>query len=261
MDRRWCSDEAVHQRRLPAAGLECPGRSTGRGSNRSRSSPLAAYRREDRGVRIEPGPGGRIWRSSLFRGRFDFTADAAGKALRQTGRAFRPNPRPAVTARSEQALVGCGHPIRLHDGGRPIVRPRQREIIRSPAPITPTAMASGFWPADDHVPGHREQSNTPDWKETFPDHCAGTPGRADRGHGPAASIEPSPEIPGSWPPGCCPRWRPAVPQALVRRLYQPNLLPVLDALSPDRSCSTAWHSTLRPRSRPARHRPTVPWRW
>src|SRR5262245_21238160 len=24
--------------------------------------------------------------------------------------------------------------------------------------------------SDDHVPGHRELSTTPDWKETFPDH-------------------------------------------------------------------------------------------
>ena len=33
--------------------------------------------------------------------------------------------------------------------------------------------------ADDHVPGHRELSATPDWRETFPDHCMrGTPGQA-----------------------------------------------------------------------------------
>ncbi|HET7585679.1 MAG TPA: isochorismatase family cysteine hydrolase [Gemmatimonadaceae bacterium] len=25
--------------------------------------------------------------------------------------------------------------------------------------------------ADDHVPGHRELSDTPDWRETFPEHC------------------------------------------------------------------------------------------
>lgn len=32
--------------------------------------------------------------------------------------------------------------------------------------------------SDDHVPGHRELSATPDWKETFPDHCMrGTPGQ------------------------------------------------------------------------------------
>ncbi|HEX9705510.1 MAG TPA: isochorismatase family protein [Gemmatimonadales bacterium] len=32
--------------------------------------------------------------------------------------------------------------------------------------------------ADDHVPGHRELSDTPDWKDTFPPHCMrGTPGQ------------------------------------------------------------------------------------
>src|ERR1044071_7703202 len=32
--------------------------------------------------------------------------------------------------------------------------------------------------ADDHVEGHPELSATPDWKETFPDHCMrGTPGQ------------------------------------------------------------------------------------
>ena len=31
--------------------------------------------------------------------------------------------------------------------------------------------------ADDHEPGHRELSSTPDFRETFPEHCMrGTPG-------------------------------------------------------------------------------------
>lgn len=33
--------------------------------------------------------------------------------------------------------------------------------------------------SDDHVPGHRELSDTPDFRETFPEHCMrGTPGAA-----------------------------------------------------------------------------------
>lgn len=33
--------------------------------------------------------------------------------------------------------------------------------------------------ADDHVPGHRELSDRPDWRETFPEHCMrGTKGQA-----------------------------------------------------------------------------------
>ena len=33
--------------------------------------------------------------------------------------------------------------------------------------------------ADDHVSGHRELSATPDFRETFPEHCMrGTPGQA-----------------------------------------------------------------------------------
>ncbi len=32
--------------------------------------------------------------------------------------------------------------------------------------------------ADDHVPGHRELSDSPDWRQTFPPHCMrGTPGQ------------------------------------------------------------------------------------
>jgi nicotinamidase/pyrazinamidase len=32
--------------------------------------------------------------------------------------------------------------------------------------------------ADDHVPGHRELSDAPDWRDTFPPHCLrGTPGQ------------------------------------------------------------------------------------
>ena len=37
--------------------------------------------------------------------------------------------------------------------------------------------------SDDHVPGHRELSNEPDFEETFPEHCMrGTPGAAAGTH-------------------------------------------------------------------------------
>ena len=93
--------------------------------------------------------------------------------------------------------------------------------------------------ADDHVAGHRELSATPDWRETFPEHCMrGTAGQqkipATELHNPLV-IEPAPED----------------PIALERRVRahhgdllflkhwfdvfsNPNLLPALDALRPDR---------------------------
>jgi nicotinamidase/pyrazinamidase len=91
--------------------------------------------------------------------------------------------------------------------------------------------------ADDHVPGHRELSSSPDWKETFPDHCMrGTPGQEKipetRLRNPLV-IEPAAEDP-------------AVLSARVKRhqgdvlfhkhwfdvFTNPNVLPVLDALAP-----------------------------
>ncbi len=91
--------------------------------------------------------------------------------------------------------------------------------------------------ADDHVAGHRELSATPDWRETFPEHCMrGTPGQqkiaATELHNPLV-IDPAPED----------------PAALARRVRahhgdllfhkhrfdvfsNPNLLPALDALEP-----------------------------
>ena len=53
--------------------------------------------------------------------------------------------------------------------------------------------------SDDHVPGHRELSTTPDWNETFPDHCMrGTPGQlkiAETTLRHPLRIEPEPEDP------------------------------------------------------------------
>ena len=91
--------------------------------------------------------------------------------------------------------------------------------------------------ADDHVPGHRELNDQPDWRETFPPHCMrGTPGQAkipETGLRHPLVIEPEPEDP-------------AVLAARVRThdgdilfhkhwfdvFTNPNVLPVLDALAP-----------------------------
>src|SRR6266542_1210204 len=91
--------------------------------------------------------------------------------------------------------------------------------------------------ADDHVPGHRELSATPDWKETFPEHCMrGTPGQAkipETGLENPLVIEPEPRDP-------------AELAALARGhsghflflkhwfdvFTNPNVLPVVDALAP-----------------------------
>ena len=93
--------------------------------------------------------------------------------------------------------------------------------------------------ADDHVAGHRELSTSPDWKETFPDHCMrGTAGQQKipetRLRNPLV-IEPE-------------RQDPALLAARARRhdgdilfhkhwfdvFTNPNVLPVVDALAPTR---------------------------
>ncbi len=60
--------------------------------------------------------------------------------------------------------------------------PEAERIIPQLARLTDAAHQRGIRivaSADDHVPGHRELSDTPDFKETFPLHCMrGTPGQA-----------------------------------------------------------------------------------
>jgi nicotinamidase/pyrazinamidase len=60
--------------------------------------------------------------------------------------------------------------------------PGSEEIIETVEALTNHAHAHGIpivASADDHVPGHRELSDTPDFRETFPPHCMrGTPGQA-----------------------------------------------------------------------------------
>ena len=93
--------------------------------------------------------------------------------------------------------------------------------------------------ADDHVAGHRELSTSPNWKDTFPDHCMrGTPGQQKipetRLRNPLV-IEPEPQDP-------------AALASQVQRhdgdilfhkhwfdvFTNPNVLPVVDALAPTR---------------------------
>lgn len=59
--------------------------------------------------------------------------------------------------------------------------PGSMEILPLLGRLTDHAHARGIRilaSADDHVPGHRELSDTPDWVTTFPEHCMrGTPGQ------------------------------------------------------------------------------------
>jgi len=59
--------------------------------------------------------------------------------------------------------------------------PGSEEIIPTLGKLTDYAHRKGIRilaSSDDHVPGHRELSDAPDWKETFPEHCMrGTPGQ------------------------------------------------------------------------------------
>ncbi|OGT92057.1 MAG: hypothetical protein A2083_06465 [Gemmatimonadetes bacterium GWC2_71_9] len=60
--------------------------------------------------------------------------------------------------------------------------PEAEAIIPNLARLTGYAHQHGIRivaSADDHVPGHRELSDRPDWRETFPEHCMrGTKGQA-----------------------------------------------------------------------------------
>ena len=91
--------------------------------------------------------------------------------------------------------------------------------------------------ADDHVPGHRELSDAPDWTATFPPHCLrGTPGQAkipETALRDPLVIEPDPTDPRA----LAARIRAHVGDILLHKHWfdvftNPNLLPVLDALAP-----------------------------
>ncbi len=69
----------------------------------------------------------------------------------------------------------------MHADGKLYV-PDSEAIIPNLKRLTDTAHAKGIRiiaSADDHVPGHRELSANPDFKQTFPEHCMrGTRGQA-----------------------------------------------------------------------------------
>lgn len=69
----------------------------------------------------------------------------------------------------------------MHAEGKLYV-PGAEDLIPNLKRLTDTAHARGIRilaSADDHVPGHRELSASPDFRETFPEHCVrGTRGQA-----------------------------------------------------------------------------------
>ncbi|HTR19406.1 MAG TPA: isochorismatase family protein [Gemmatimonadales bacterium] len=91
--------------------------------------------------------------------------------------------------------------------------------------------------ADDHVPGHRELSATPNFKDTFPNHCMrGTPGQQKIPETALRSplvIEPDPQDPQQ----LAERVRRHSGDILFNKHWfdvftNPNVLPVVDALDP-----------------------------
>jgi nicotinamidase/pyrazinamidase len=120
--------------------------------------------------------------------------------------------------------------------------PGSEEIIPVLQRLTDHAHARGIRilaSADDHVPGHRELSETPDWRETFPEHCMrGTPGQRkleETGLRHPLVIDPAPQD----PIALAARVRGHDGDLLFHKHWfdvftNPNLLPVLDALAPRR---------------------------
>ena len=120
--------------------------------------------------------------------------------------------------------------------------PGSEEIIAALRRLTDHAHAHGIRilaSADDHEPGHRELSATPDWRATFPEHCMrGSAGQrkieATALHNPLV-IEPAAEDPAA----LARKVRGHRGDLLFHKHWfdvftNPNLLPVLDALAPDR---------------------------
>jgi nicotinamidase/pyrazinamidase len=129
----------------------------------------------------------------------------------------------------------------MHAGGKLYVTGSE-EIIPVLHRLTRYAHRNGIRilaSADDHVPGHRELSTTPDWTQTFPAHCMrGTPGQRKISETHLRNpmvIEPAPRDPGV----LTAEVRAHDGDILVHKHWfdvftNPNLLPVLDALAPER---------------------------
>jgi len=120
--------------------------------------------------------------------------------------------------------------------------------------------------ADDHLPGHRELSATPDWNLTFPEHCMrGTPGQRKIPETHLRTpliIEPAPVDPTE----LAARVRSHDGDLLFHKHWfdvftNPNLLPALNALAP--SAITLYGVALDVCDKYAiegllRHRPGIP---
>jgi len=127
----------------------------------------------------------------------------------------------------------------MHADGKLYV-PEAESLIPNLKRLTDHAHAKGIRivaSADDHVGGHRELSATPDFRETFPEHCMrGTPGQAKipetRLREPLV-IEPDPEDPAH----LADRVRSHPGDILFDKHWfdvftNPNVEPVLDVLDP-----------------------------
>ena len=120
--------------------------------------------------------------------------------------------------------------------------PGSEDIIPVLQRLTDYAHAQGIpiiASADDHVAGHRELSASPDWKESFPEHCMrGTPGQrklAETALRDPLVIEPEAED----PVALAARVRAHRGDILFHKHWfdvftNPNVLPVVDALAPER---------------------------
>ena len=126
------------------------------------------------------------------------------------------------------------------DPGGKLYVPEAASLVPNLKRLTDHAHARGIRivaSADDHVSGHRELSATPDFRDTFPEHCMrGTPGQAKipetRLREPLV-IEPGPETPAL----VADRVRSHPGDILFHKHWfdvftNPNVEPVLDVLDP-----------------------------